>query len=146
MSITTEKTEMGRVVQQIELVNYEDAVAARIGALAADKVRRLRIEGIVDTGASHLVIPKSAADALGVPEIGETSVRYADQRRSSRKIVNDVEVHLLSRSGIFKAIVEPDRETALIGAIVLEDMDFVVDRREQKVVPRDPDRILTEME
>jgi predicted aspartyl protease len=146
MTIATEKTEMGRVAAQVELVNHVDAVAAQIGALPADKVRRLKIDGIVDTGASHLVIPKSVADALGVPIIGETGVRYADARRAARKIVTDVEVHLLSRSGIFKAIVEPDRTDALIGAIVLEDMDFIVDCREQKLVPRDPDRILSEAE
>lgn len=138
--------EMGRVSQVIELVNHQDSVAVQIGALSADKVRRLQIEGIVDTGASHLVIPKKVAGALGVPVIGETGVRYADQRRAARTIVDDVEVRLLARSGTFKAIVEPDRETALIGAIVLEDMDFIVDCREQKLVPRDPDRILTEIE
>jgi predicted aspartyl protease len=143
---TTEKAEMGRVVQEVELVNHQDSVLAGVGVLAADKVRRLRIEGIVDTGASHLVIPKTAADALGVPVIGETGVRYADRRRAARQIVDDVEVHLLSRSGTFKAIIEPDRENVLIGAIILEDMDLIVDCREQKLVPRDPDRILSEIE
>lgn len=146
MTIITEKTDMGRVTAQVELVNHVDAVAAQIGALSPDKVRRMHLEGIVDTGASHLVIPKSVADALGVPIIGETGVRYADSRRAARQIVNDVEVHLLGRNGIFKAIVEPDRENALLGAIVLEDMDFIVDCREQKLVPRDPDRILSEIE
>jgi len=142
---TVEKAEMGRVAVELELVNYRDAILASAGALAQDKVRRVRLEGIVDTGASHLVIPKSAADALGVPVIGETSVRYADHRRASRQIVNDVEVRLLNRSGIFRAVVEPERKDALIGAIVMEDMDFIVDYREQKLVPRDPDHILTEI-
>ena len=128
--MTTEKTGTGRVLQEIELVNHQDSVLANAGALPQEKVRRLRIEGIVDTGASHLVIPKKVADALGVPVIGETGVRYADHRRAARKIVDDVEVHLLSRSGTFKAIVEPDRENALIGAIVLEDMDFIVNCRD----------------
>lgn len=144
--MTTEMTQMGRVLTEVELVNYEDEVSARIGALAPEKVRRVRSEGIVDTGASHLFIPKSLADALGVPVIGETSVRYADHRRAARQIVGDVEVYLLNRQGVFRAVVEPDRQDVLIGAIVLEDMDFIVDCRQQKLVPRDPDRILTEME
>jgi predicted aspartyl protease len=134
------------VATEIELVNHQDAVLAGAGAMPNDQVRRLRIGSIVDTGASHLVIPKAVADALGVPIIGETGVRYADSRRAARKIVNDVEVHLLGRNGIFKAIVEPDRKDVLLGAIVLEDMDFIVDCREQKLVPRDPDRILSEIE
>jgi hypothetical protein len=36
------------------------------------------------------------------------------------------------------AIIEPKRETALIGAIVLEYLDLLVDCTAQKVVPRDP--------
>jgi predicted aspartyl protease len=140
--IATEKFTMGRVVGKVELVNHIDAIQARFGLLAADKVRRVQMDAIVDTGASHLVIPKSAADALGVPVIGETTVRYADQRKAAKSIVSDVEVHVLSRDGVFKAIVEPSRNDVLLGAIVLEDMDFIVDCRTQTLVPRDPNGML----
>jgi predicted aspartyl protease len=144
--IAAEKPTMGRIAVEVELVNFQDKVLAEAGALAPEKVRRIRVEGIIDTGAAHLVIPKTAADALGVPVIGEAGVRYADNRRDTKKIVNAVELHLQDRSGLFRAIVEPDRKDALIGAIVLEDMDFVVDCRQQKLTPRDPDRIQSEIE
>ena len=144
--IAAEKLDMGRVAIDVELTNYDDRVLARTGGIAPDKVRTVRIEGIIDTGAAHLVIPQSVADALGVPVIGEAGVRYADNRRATKNVVSAAEVSLLNRSGIFRAIVEPSRSTALIGAIVLEDMDFVVDCRQQKLVPRDPDRIQSEIE
>ena len=54
------------------------------------------------------------SDALGVPVIGEAGVRYADDRRATKKVVNAVEVSLLGRNGIFRAIVEPDRSNAII--------------------------------
>jgi predicted aspartyl protease len=144
--MTVEKTEMGRVAIEVELANYDDRARSRAGDIALDQVRTFRVEGIVDTSAAHLVIPQAAADALGVQVIGEAGVRYADNRRCTKKVVNAVEVSMLGRSGIFRAIVEPDRKDALIGAIVLEDMDFVVDCRLQKVFPRDPDRIQSEIE
>ena len=106
----------------------------------------MTVEAIVDTGASHPVIPQSVADDLGVPIIGETSVRYADHRQASKKIVSDVEVHVLARSGVFKAVVEPDRKDVLLGAIVLEDMDFIVDCPTQTLVPRDPNGTLAILE
>jgi hypothetical protein len=53
---------------------------------------------------------------------------------------------LEGRSSVFKAIVEPDRTEALIGAIVLEDLDLIVDCTRQKLVPRDPGGIITEVE
>lgn len=50
------------------------------------------------------------------------------------------------RSSVFSAIIEPNRDSALIGAIVLEELDFIVDCGHQTLVPRDPDRIISEVE
>jgi predicted aspartyl protease len=144
--ITSEKFMMGRVVGKVELVNHVDAIKAKSGILPPENVRRVQIDAIVDTGASHLVIPQSVADALGVPVIGQTTVRYAGQRQAAKPIVSDVEVHVLARDGVFKAIVEPDRKDVLLGAIVLEDMDFIVDCRTQTLVPRDPNGTLAIIE
>src|SRR5438093_13361036 len=105
--IAAEPNKMGRVAVTIELSNYEDRVLAKVGDIPSEKVRSVTLEGIVDTGAAHLVIPQSAADALGLPVVGEAGVRYADQRRAIKQIVGAVEVRLLSREGLFRAIVEP---------------------------------------
>jgi hypothetical protein len=50
------------------------------------------------------------------------------------------------REGLFSAIVEPGRETVLIGAIVLEDLDSLVDCVNQPLVPRDPKQVISEAE
>jgi hypothetical protein len=47
---------------------------------------------------------------------------------------------------VFSAIVEPDRDSALIGAIVMEDLDLLVDCVAQRLAPRDPDQIISEVE
>ena len=132
---------MGRVTVEVELTNHQDSVLASHGALAADKVRHVRVSGLVDTGASSLVVPKSVAVQLGVPPAGKTRVRYADQRKATRNLVSDVQVDLFGRQGTFTAIVEPNRTDLLIGAIVLEALDLLVDCRTQKLRPRDPDVI-----
>jgi len=141
-----EPGEMGRVAIEVELVNHADAVLAGANALPLEKVRRIRIEAIVDTGASHLVLPQAVVDRLGLPVVGRTAVRYADQRSATRNIVSDIELHVLGRDGIFRAIVEPDRKDVLLGAIVLEDLDLIVDCRAQKLVPRDPNGMLAIIE
>ena len=46
----------------------------------------------------------------------------------------------------FSAIIEPKRDTALIGAIVLEELDLVADCVTQTVHPRDPRGIVSEIE
>ena len=53
---------------------------------------------------------------------------------------------MLGRDGVFDALVEQKRDTALIGAIVLETLDYVVDCIAQKVAPRDPKYIISEIE
>jgi predicted aspartyl protease len=137
---------MGRFRLDLELANYEDMVLARRSALDPAKVRPVRIPGVVDSGATRLVLPKSVVTQLGLPSAGKMAVRYADQRRTVRDTVGDVWLKLLGREGAFTAIVEPKRKDALIGAIVKEDLDLVIDCTTQKLHPRDPRWIISEVE
>jgi predicted aspartyl protease len=101
---------------------------------------------VVDSGATRLVLPQKTVELLGLSRVGTVSVRYADQRRARRTKVRDVWLKLLNRDSTFTAVVEPKRKDALIGAIVLEELDLVVDCVSQTVHPRDPKRIIAEIE
>src|SRR5258708_27346241 len=120
-------------------------VLPRRGALDRGKIRRVQILGLVDSGASRLVLPQSVVKKLGLAPIGKTAVRYADQRRAVRKEVGDVWLKLLDRKGEFTAVVEPKRKDALIGAIVMEVLDLVIDCTTQQLHPRDPRWIVSEV-
>lgn len=137
---------MGRFAVEFEVVNHEDVNLAKHGVMPAEQIRRVRLEGIVDTGATRLVLPKSVVRQLGLKASGKVAVRYADGRRAIRPTVEDVQVELLGRSSVFKAAVEPRRKSARIGAIVLEDLDFMVDTTQQRLLPRDPKMIISEAE
>jgi predicted aspartyl protease len=141
------KHAMGRFAVDIELANYGDLEAAERGHLDPAKVRRTTIQGIVDSGATRLVLPESVVKQLGLRiRKKKVKVRYADRRRGLRNEAEAVRLHLQGRDGIFTAVVEPKRDTALIGAIVLEDLDFLVDCQKQRLVPRDPDFVVSEIE
>src|SRR5262245_12188361 len=133
---------MGRVAVEFTLANNEDLVMASRGALPPENVRRGQFHGVVDTGAARLVLPETVVQQLGLPDAGEATVRYADNRRR----VKEVWLMLQGREGVFSATVEPDRKDALVGAIVMEELDLVVDCITQKVHPRDPNRIISEIE
>jgi predicted aspartyl protease len=137
---------VGRFAVEFEVANHIDVVDAQRGLLPPDKVRRLTISGVVDSGATHLVLPEKVVKQLGLPHRGKVKVRYANQTTATRPTVNDVELQLLGRDGVFAAIVEPKRRTALIGAIVLEHLDLLVDCSHQRLVPRDPRFVITEIE
>jgi clan AA aspartic protease len=137
---------VGRFHVDLELANNEDMILSKSGHLDPSKVRRAHIPAVVDTGAVSLVLPKAVVEQLGLPQAGTVKVRYADQRRAKRDKVKNVWVKLLGREEIFSAVVEPKRPDALLGAVVLEQLDLIVDPVSQKLLPRDPSGIIAEIE
>ena len=137
---------VGRFSVEVEVVNYDDLALVRRGLLTADRVRRATIQGVVDSGAAKLVLPQSVVKRLGLPLMDRITVRYADGRTAQRREAEGVYLELLGRHGTFTAVVEPKRQTALVGAIVLEDLDLLVDCQRQRVVPRDPRGAIYEIE
>jgi len=83
---------------------------------------------------------------LGLEESWQAKVRYADGHTQNRPVVKNVWLRLCGRDSVFSAVVEPNRDTALIGAIVLEELDLVVDCITQTLQPRDPNHMVTEIE
>lgn len=137
---------MGRFSVEIEVANNSDVELSKLGYVDPGKVRRARVRGVVDTGATRLVLPLSVVQHLGLPVTGQLGVRYADGRTAQRDRVDGVHLTFLGRDSVFNAVVEPNRDAALIGAIVLEDLDLIVDCSAQKLMPRDPKGIISEIE
>ncbi len=137
---------MGRFSVNLSLANYVDVVRAESGDIPAESIRRFEVEGVVDIGAAQLVLPALAADALGLVEAWRGKVTYAEGHTEKRPVVKNVWLSLCDRDSVFSAVIEPNRKTALIGAIVLEALDLVVDCVTQKLHPRDPKMMLTEIE
>lgn len=131
---------------KVELANYDDIARAAAGDIPDDDVRRLEVEAWVDTGASRLVLPQWAVDQLGLPVVGKTKATLADHSTIERDVVRYVWLKLLGREGVFTAIVEPNRSDALLGAIVLEDLDMIADCTTGTCHPRDPKQIITMLE
>lgn len=137
---------VGRFSVELEVANNDDLALMRRGLLPADQVRRETLQALVDSGATKLVLPEAVVKRLGLPLGNPLKVRYADGRSSRRQEAQGALVKLLGREDTFSAIVEPKRETALIGAMVLEGLDLLVDCTTQRVVPRDPSGPIFEIE
>ena len=137
---------VGRINIEFDIANSEDLVRAKDGTLPRNKVRRATVSGIVDPGAAMLVLPESIAKQLGLPRGKTVKVRYADGRRAQRREAKAALIKILGREDIFTAVVEPKRSDALIGAIVLEALDLLVDCKHQRLIPRDPSGPVYEIE
>jgi predicted aspartyl protease len=137
---------VGRFSVEFEVANDGDLELLRRGMLPAEQVRRETIQGVVDRGAAMLVLPEAVVKRLGVRLGNKVKVRYADGRRAQRREALGVFLRLEGRDTTLPAVVEPKRDNALIGAIVLEALDLLVDCKTQRLVPRDPHGAIYEIE
>jgi predicted aspartyl protease len=137
---------MGRIDVTVTIANNFRVMHAKEGTIPSSEIAKVEVRGIVDTGAAKLVLPQRVADELNLMPAGTVRVRYADNRSAKRPMVENVWLELAGRAGVFSAILEPKRETALIGAIVLEELDLICDCVTQSVRPRDPHGIISEIE
>lgn len=131
--VTISEPVMGRFSVEVELTNDADLIRAEVGDIAPEQVRRMKIRGVVDSGATRLVIPASVVQQLGLDISGNVKVRYADGRTGDRSIAQRIRLAYGGRESVFNAVVEPARDSLLVGAIVLEDLDFLVDCTGQKL-------------
>lgn len=95
----------------------------------------LEVDSKIDTGATLLVLPEKVIKELDLPVIRQQNVKYADESVQQWDVVWGVEVTLCGRIGVFEAIVEPKKKYALIGAVVMEALDLIVEPRSLGVYP-----------
>lgn len=89
----------------------------------------------VGTGATILVITKALADALKLASIRRQTVKYADEQLAEVDVVWGLGVEVCRRTGVFEAVVEPNKNYGLLGAIVMETLDLIVDPRGLQLYP-----------
>ena len=132
---------MGRVMAKLTLWNNTDLDNSRLGLIPPDAVRTVELEALVDTGATMLVIPEDAAQALGLPIIDHLPVTLADASPLRMPVGGSLKISILGRAMVCDTLIAPLGSTALIGQIPLERLDLIVDpkSREVRVNPASPD-------
>ncbi|MEG4800585.1 clan AA aspartic protease [Microcoleus sp. ARI1-B5] len=124
---------MGAVWTQVKLTNAVDDELVRRGLLAPRLLREIEAEGLVDTGAVNLVIPAEIAQPLGLRILGQQLVKYADSRQETVGVTGPLIVECEGRKTIDEALVTGDE--VLIGQVILEKLDLLVDCRNQRLMP-----------
>lgn len=124
---------MGLTYADIELTSVDDLVLHRRGFLPEDDIKRMRVSALVDTGSYMLVINDRIKQQLDLPVIEQQTVRLADDTERRIEIVGPVEVRFENRSTTVRAAVFPGDVEPLLGAIPMEDMDVVVDPKQQRL-------------
>jgi clan AA aspartic protease len=124
---------MGQVHVQVVLTNYREAVLARLGQLDVSQVHRYETEALIDTGAVQSVIPSAVADRLGLMRLRHTDAQYADGRIEEVDLAEVVIIEMLGRQIEITPMVLG--EHVLLGVMVLEGLDLMVDCHNNRLVP-----------
>lgn len=127
---------MGEISIDIELENYLDKGMALKGYIKESEIRRAKVKALVDTGAVLLMLPQDLVEELGLEYLRKAIVRYADERLEERNIAGGVIIKIGKRIMNTECIVGPPSSEPLIGQIVLEGMDLIIDPAGQKLIPR----------
>ena len=107
----------------------------------ADPVRRIRCDALVDTGASHMILPSAWRERLGeLREIRTIELETATRQTVGGAVCGPVQVQIEGFRPIFTEVLfvemEPDDGfyEPLIGYIVLEQSQAAVDMLGHRLV------------
>jgi clan AA aspartic protease len=133
---------MSLVFEDITLKNALDVGNARRGLIKEPEIHETTVRCMVDTGAWTLVINEKVRAALGLRITDSTTSTFANGSKEPNGMSEPVKVCWKDRSMTCEAVVLPDADEVLLGAIPLEGLDLMVDPIAEKVVGRHGDTAL----
>jgi clan AA aspartic protease len=124
---------MGSVRAKVKLKNAIDEALVSRGLLAPGLLRECETEGLVHTGAVSLVIPTQIVEQLGLRIRGQRVAQYANGSEETIGVTEPVIIECQGRETVVEALVVGNE--VLIGQVVLEQIDLLVDCRNLQLIP-----------
>ncbi len=125
---------MGRVKERVKVQNLIDVYNAAQGELDEGDIRTIEVDAVVDTGATYLCLPPAVIEKVGLFASGTQSVQTANGA-VERKIFKGADVTIKDRTTETPVMENDEATPPLIGYVLLELLDFVVDPKAQKLIP-----------
>ena len=114
---------MGKIIEKVKLTNL------------FNPNKSVEVEAVVDTGATMVVLPKDIVEALELRKVREVKVRYANNKVETKPIYGVVTIELKGRSANLDVLVEEKGSQPLIGQVLLELLDLVIEPKTRKLIP-----------
>ena len=127
---------MGEVRANVLLRNYISVGSAKRGYISEKDIETAELEMTVDTGAVMILLPQDEVEKLGLEPAKKVVVTYADERKEERWVAKGVEVTIGNRSMVTDCIIGPPLCEPLLGQLVLEELDLIVDAQRKILGPR----------
>jgi clan AA aspartic protease len=125
---------MGLVYADIQLISGDDLALYHRGYLPEDQIKHMKVRALVDSGAYMLIINDQIREQLDLRVLGEETGRLADETEIKVKVVGPIEIRFENRRATVDAYVIPGNVEPLLGVIPTEDLDVVVDPKQQRLI------------
>jgi len=133
---------MGLVHAEIILRNAGDVTNVKRGYIKEPEIRQTAITAMVDTGAATLVINEAVRRQLGLTIESSYTAELADGSVETYALTEAVEIQWKNRDTVCRAILVPQANEVLIGAIPLEAMDLIINPSKQELVGAHGDTVV----
>lgn len=125
---------MGKVLVTAKIENLEDLYKVNQGVLAAEQVRGVEVtDALVDTGATGLLLPSRLIAQLGLQPLRTRQARTI-AGTAPLPIYRAVRLTVQGRDCISDVAEIGDEFSVVIGQVLLELMDWVVDPKRQRLI------------
>jgi predicted aspartyl protease len=125
--------DMGRVVVDMHVANADDLTLVALGQLAANQVRTLDVQALVDTGTNYVGLTTSEVVQLGLRRVRQRQVRTA-AGLLMQQIYSAVRITVQGRDCLSEVQELPDGSPALLGQVPLELLDYWIDTANRRLV------------
>jgi predicted aspartyl protease len=125
---------MGQLTVPIKVQNWLDVEKMALGE-RQEAPRCGVAEALVNTGAVKLYLRESLVRQLGLRPLREIASRTMANVSVKRRVFSAVDLEIRGRSGVFEVVEVPDSLPNVVGQIPLEDLDWVVDLRNRRLIP-----------
>jgi len=133
---------MGLVHTEIVLKNAWDITNARHGIIAESEIRQTNVTAMVDTGAATLVINEAIRQQLGLAVEDTYKAELADGSVQTYSLTESVQIQWKDRKAACQAVVVPNANDVLLGAIPLEAMDLIINPLKQELTGAHGDTVV----
>ena len=92
-------------------------------------------DAVADPGAIELCLPAELVERLRLVQVGTMAAETADGARHRLRVMGMAEVEVQGRSTHAQVVELPRGARPLLGAVPLEQMDWHISPKEQRLVP-----------
>ena len=127
---------MDEIRAKVILQNDRDIFLYEEGKIKKNQIREVKIDALVDTGAVMILLPQDVVETLGLGKVEKAIVVLANEEKIEMDVMGSIALTIANRRMTTDCLMGPPRCESLIGQLVLERLDLVIDPLKHTLTPR----------